>query len=607
MKPSEINHRWWLADRDAHKHAMASCDFIADREAWRFADMLTSWRLYDGRKWASLRRMGRARRCLENGDDLMRYNVVSAVVDTITAKLVKSLPAPEFVTNGADYKIRRATKKRNKFAKGVLHASGFYKALPEVIKEGVACGTSALKFCVEGNEIRSERVLMWELHVPPWEAERGSPRTLYQRTAIDRQALLERFGSGDGKTARIAAIQASAKSDRVVADASIGSYDLDMEGADTIVVVESWHLGCDGEAGRHIIACEGGTLLDEAWSAPRFPFAFFRWEVPPTGFWGRGGALRMYGLQYEINSLLQCIQANTRLHATPTTFVDSQSAIVEEQLTNQPGNIVRIVNGANLPMRPAPPIMPAEVYSQVQERIRWAYEIMGVSQLSASSSKPAGLDAAVALREFHDIESERFIVPGRRVEDFTIQAAHVCIDLANTIRGYEVDTMERKGNRRVKWSDLKLAEKDFTLQCFPVAMLPQSPPARRQAVQEFMQAGMISPEKARDLLDMPDLEEDTTLTTAALDYVRHQIDLILDGEGFQTIEPRVNLSQAVEYATACYLKERADGAPEDLLEELRRYISQATDLANRAAQAAAPPPAQPMMAPPGAGLAMAAA
>jgi hypothetical protein len=228
---------------------------------------------------------------------------------------------------------------------------------------------------------------------------------------------------------------------------------------------------------------------------------------------------------------------------------------------------------------------------------------MGVSQLSAASAKPAGLDAAVALREYHDIESERFIVPGRRVEDFAIAAARVCIDLANEIPGFSVDTMERRGNRRVKWSDLKLQEDDFTLQCFPVSMLPQTPAARKQAVQEYMAAGLITPEKARDLLDMPDLEEDATLTSASLDYVRKQVELILDEEGFEPMEPRVNLAPAVAYAQAVYLRERADGAPDTVLESLRRYIDQGMDMLRRAQEAAQPPP----MAPPGTGPAVATA
>ena len=37
-----------------------------------------------------------------------------------------------------------------------------------------------------------------------------------------------------------------------------------------------------------------------------------------------------------------------------------------------------------------------------------SFEIAGISQLSAQSSKPSGLDSGRALREFSDIESERF-------------------------------------------------------------------------------------------------------------------------------------------------------------------------------------------------------
>jgi hypothetical protein len=587
--------RWWLQERWSPAMAGSvrdTCRQIAESERWRTQDMLTSWRLYDGRKWASLRRMGRQRRWNETPDSLVRYNLVKTITDTVVAKLVKSLPAPEFVTNGADYKIRRATKKRNKFCKGALHASGFYKQLSELVKAGALCGTHAVKFVVRGKEIACERVLMWELFVPPWEVERGEPRTLYQRTLVDRQALRDRFGTGEGKAKRLAAINTSAKIEVMASDPSVGTYDVDMAGGDMVEVIEAWHLGdCDEDgkraAGRHAVVVEGGVLCDEEWKHARFPFAFFTWEEPPAGWWGRGIALQLYGLQFEVNDLLQNIAQNTRFHATPTTFMDAQSAVMAEQLTNDVGNVVKMPPGASPPIRLVTPIMPAEVYGQVAERIRMGYEVIGISQLSANSQKPAGLDAGVALREFHDIESERFIVPGRRVEDAVIQAAYVCIDLAREIPGYMVDTMDRRGNKRIAWKDLKLAEEDFTLQCFPVAMLPQTPAARKQAVEEYMRAGMISPEKARDLLDMPDLEEDATLVSASLDFVRLQVDRILDEEDYEMPDPRLDLNQALPYATAQYFVERANGCPEEILEELRRYLSVMTDYAAKAAQASA--------------------
>ena len=94
MTSKTVDHQWWLSKKTTvHTQVMDSCLYIAERDHWRTADLLTSWRLYDGRKWGSLRRMGRQRRWRDSADDLMRYNVVNAVVDTITAKLVKNEPS----------------------------------------------------------------------------------------------------------------------------------------------------------------------------------------------------------------------------------------------------------------------------------------------------------------------------------------------------------------------------------------------------------------------------------------------------------------------------------------------------------------------------------
>ena len=599
-KTAAINHRWWLAAEPA-AGLVASCDDIARREIWRTRDLLTSWRLYGGRKWVNLRQIGQTRdRGLSTSDVMVRFNAIASTVETLVARLSKSRPAPQFVTNGADWKIRRQTEKLNKFGKGVLHSSRFYDQLDGFVRECLVAGTCLVKFCIDehAKKIRAERVMPWEIFVPPWEAERGVPRTLMQRTPVDREALREAWGTGDGKTKRLAAIDASASS-ADVRDASVGRFE---EGADMVDVYEGWHLGCDGGPGRHVIAVSGGLLLDEPWKPERWPFAVMTWDEPPNGFWGVGVPSHNESVQYEINNLLQKVQVSIHLHAHPPTFIDSQSDVPPAHITNEAGAIIKLPPGSSPPTRVVVPIMSPEVYQHIETLKQSVYEREGVSMMAATGVKPAGLDAAVAMREYNDTMSERHMVQGRKLEKFAIDAVEVCLDLAEMIPGFEVDTMDRKTNERLKWSDIKVARDAFVLQVFPVASLPQSPPARKQYVSELAQAGWITPQKAMALLDMPDLEEDSDNTNAALNVIRSQVEKILDGAKAMAPEPRANLPQALEYSVGVLLRETANGAPEDVLEQLRRYVAQLEKTAANAAQAMqaaqAPPPSAQMPAPP---------
>jgi hypothetical protein len=45
--------------------------------------------------------------------------------------------------------------------------------------------------------------------------------------------------------------------------------------------------------------------------------------------------------------------------------------------------------------------------------------------MSASSQKPAGLDSGVAIREFQDIETERFALVSQNYEDCYISIEHI--------------------------------------------------------------------------------------------------------------------------------------------------------------------------------------
>jgi hypothetical protein len=44
--------------------------------------------------------------------------------------VAKNKPAPQFLTSGADYSMRRKAEKLNKFGKGMLHQSGMYRIAP---------------------------------------------------------------------------------------------------------------------------------------------------------------------------------------------------------------------------------------------------------------------------------------------------------------------------------------------------------------------------------------------------------------------------------------------------------------------------------------------
>jgi len=54
------------------------------------------------------------------------------------------------------------------------------------------------------------------------------------------------------------------------------------------------------------------------------------------------------------------------------------------------------------------PCVPQEMYAQLQRLIEYAYQQSGVSSLAAQGQKPAGLNSGEAIRNYDDIQSDRF-------------------------------------------------------------------------------------------------------------------------------------------------------------------------------------------------------
>jgi hypothetical protein len=143
--------------------------------------------------------------------------------------------------------------------------------------------------------------------------------------------------------------------------------------------------------------------------------------------------------------------------------------------------------------------------------------------------------------------------------------------------GAKAPTMVRRtrfGSERIAWKDVDLG--DARVQMKAASNLNKTPAGRMQLVIEFAQAGIVSTDQARRLLQHPDLERELSLYTAALESVENDLDAIADGETVMP-EPYSNLEMCCWRGQQEYLQWRDDGAPEAILEALRQYIVVAAD------------------------------
>lgn len=230
--------------------------------------------------------------------------------------------------------------------------------------------------------------------------------------------------------------------------------------------------------------------------------------------------------------------------------------------------------------------LPDAVYKHLWDLFQKAFEIAGVSLLDATGAKPAGLNAAVALQEYRDIGTERFVLPGQDYEQLYVDVDRLVIRTGKEMydggKGSDVKVraMGTKFLETIPWSKVDIDENSYELKPWPTSIMPASPAGRLQRVQDLYQAGLIPDrETALSLLDAPDLEGTLSLQLSAIDDVKRILELITDEGEYEPPEPFINLELGARMAQATFLKMRQlKGFPEARLDMLVRFGDACSDM-----------------------------
>jgi hypothetical protein len=404
---------------------------------------------------------------------------------------------------------------------------------------------------------------------------------MYELMLIDRDQLAEMFPEEGKLIAR--------------AEQAYPEYsgDATKTVSDQVMLVEAWRLpsGPDANDGRHMIACSAGPLLDEQWNKDRFPFTFLHYNSRMTGLWGQGLAEQLLGTQMEINKLLITISKSINLVGVPRVFVENGSKVVKAHLNNEVGSIVTY--SGTKPEYAVAQCMPQEVYAQLQRLIEYAYQQSGISQLAANSQKPAGLDSGQALREYDDIQSDRFAALNRRYDNMFVDLNYLIIDQAKDIAEREGKYSSvypgKNGTREVDLPKAAMLKDTYIIQCFDASSLPRDPAGRLQKVAEMIQSGMVTIEEGRGLLDFPDLEQSQQLSNSGRERIYKYLDEIVEEGKYTSPDIYMDADMALLISKQYYNLYVAAKLEEDRAEMLRTFNTQAQVLKALAAAAMAPP------------------
>lgn len=597
LSTNPISTKWWLEKSASARAAglFGVVKYLGSNQSLRITNLITTTRLYGNLSLMGLNGLTYSKLASVTNASASRvtYNVCQSTVDTVTAKIAKNKPKPLFLTSGGDYRLQSKAEKLTKFVEGVFYENDAHALGTQIFRDAAVWGTGALFLYPKDGRIKFERVVISEIQVDEVEAFYGTPRSLYRVKTIDRGVLLDMFPAH----AKAIAEANSAKPDDLGGKPTI---------SDEVAICEAWHLPSGKEAtdGLHTICIDQTELFSEQYEHHFFPFVFFHWSKKLFGFWGQGLVEQVQNIQLEINKLLWVIQRSMHLAGSFKILLENGSKIVKEHLNNDIGSIVAYTGTP--PQYVTPPIVPPEIYTHLQNLKNAAFEQAGVSQLSAAAKKPEGLDSGKALREYNDIESDRFMTVGQAYERFYVDLAHVIVAMAKDMYGedaesggesYKVKVPGKKFIETIDWKDVQMHEDAYVLKVYPVSALPDEPAGRLQTIQELMQAGLVDPEAGRRLLDYPDLEAEEVLNNSPIDYLHEILDAMAEEGKYTPPEPYDDLNRARKMTLNYYAHYKTQGLEEAKLDLYRRFIdqldmlnAQANPMASMQTAAAGPAP-----------------
>jgi hypothetical protein len=582
---------WWdkdLSPTDTAQAVGASIEALSRTSKTRMEQCILSARLYgqpltfaNSMAEAINVRPGSANTRLTGRPERVRFNVISSVIDTLQSKTAKMHPRPQFLSTDGTYKEQKRCQRLNTFCDGAFYEAGYEQLSQLVSRDAAVWGTGILHAFKKGKRAMLERVFPFELMADEVEAVYGQPRQLHRFRIVDKRVLARDPDFKEHATAIMAQSPVRPTINQGISD--------------SVLVFESWHLpsGEGAEDGRRCITMGATLLHTEEWKRDDFPFSFLHFSPRLSGFWGQGLAEQLTSIQVEINKLLFVITRSLELGGTYKWLVENSSKISTAHLSNALGAIIKYAG--TKPEVVLPPIVQPELYQQLLNLKQSAYEQAGISQLSAQSQKPEGLNSGRALRNMVDIESDRFQVISQAYEQLAVDTAHQVIEVAKEIGGSFTVRAPRKGGADVlKWSEVQMDRDAYVIQCFPVSALPKTPAGRLQTVTELTQAGFITKATAQKLLDLPDIDAADSLMMAQEDYLQQLFEKILDDGEYTAPDELDNLDRAHELALQIYSRARVQGVEEPKLEMIRNFIVQVQDLKKAAMP---PPPALPPGAP----------
>jgi hypothetical protein len=415
-----------------------------------------------------------------------QINVIKSCIDTLTSKIAQSKVRPFFNTQNGSFKDIQVVKQAQAFFDLYYDSENVNKKISEAFRDSCIFDTGVIYIDEVTKKI--EKALPWQVFIRPAEVNYGKiTRVFYERkdypTTLLDDELIEKSNSRD---------------DDYV---TYGIY------YDTF---------------NHIKAeiIKGVVVRKTEYKPSKIPFIFLHYCAPIIGNTSQSIVDMLNSIQLEIDNLMMKIKDASQLNPALTFCVPKGSSVKTSQLNNRVGQILEYNATPNMTGSPVTVATPAFIDNQymtlIEQLKQTAYELVGISQLSAMSTKPTGLNSGVALSTMENIESDRFETQLNQVIRAYVDVAKTCLEIFPP-----EETILPEDNHRlsIKWSDILEEADRMVIQFSAADSLSKDPSTKLEQLQMLAQTGIIPTSRIAQFMELPDIQSGYSLSNNAINAV----------------------------------------------------------------------------------------
>lgn len=464
----------------------------------------------------------------DNEDDTtssIQENVIRSCIDTLVSKISSQKVRPFINTVNGSFRDMQIAKQAQDYFDAVFDEQNVNKTISDAFRD--SCIFDKGVIYINNNDKSISRVMPWQVFIDPREySYRRLTKLVYKQ---------EQF--------------------------PVSLLPIKVKGnIEYVTYYQYWNLN---EGKKYHYIPELNRYEEEKWEYNALPFLFINYSSPVKATTSQSVVDLLYGIQMEIDSLMLKIKDASQLCAPMQYFVPEGSNIKASKVSNRVGEVYTYSLPPNITTSPitvsTTPFMDPQWIQTVETLKQHAYELCGISQLSATSQKPNGLNSGVALSTMEDIESDRFETQLNTIIRTYVDIARLMIQIFPS----DEDILPPNRLRTtIKWSDIVEMRDEMSVQFSAAENLSKDPSTKLQQLQALYAAGLIPQSRIAQLMNLPDLQLGYSIANNSINAVLAVIDDCIENDNYDIPDYIPNQMLLEEIMNTC-LSLKASNNPDN--------------------------------------------